>query len=77
LFQTASFLRFLLVESVGFICEAAASALNAVDARALVNGVRVLGQTGEMSRIIRFDQRKLFWKQFAGCPMKFSYGKSR
>jgi hypothetical protein len=71
LFQTASFLRFLLVESVNFICEAAASALNALDARALVNGVRVLGQTGQMSRLI-CAQRKLSWMH---CQLPWTRGK--
>jgi hypothetical protein len=44
--------RFIFEDPFGeSVYEAAASALNALDARALVNGVRVLGQTGQMSRI--------------------------
>ncbi len=38
--------------------------------------MRVLGQTSQMSRIIRFDQRKFSWKQFANCPKKFPCRKS-
>jgi hypothetical protein len=66
LFQTASFLRFLSGESVD---EAAASALNALDARALVNRVGVLGQAVEMSRAIFDPIRQSFRWQFPNGPM--------
>lgn len=59
-------------ESSNLIREAAASALKALDARALVIGVRVLGQTRQMSRIIRFDQRESSWMAICQLPDEVS-----
>jgi hypothetical protein len=51
------------------IREAAASALNALDARALVNGVRLLEQTCDMSRPF-FWIREDFRDAISEQPMK-------